>query len=72
MPRGGEKNGRSKLSLDQVKEIRLQYILDRKARTKFATVALLAREYEVGTSTIQGVIQNKTWRMPEAFPSEVI
>ncbi len=64
----GTRNGRARLTLDQVKEIRLQILLDRRARTNFATIEMLAEDFKVGRTTVQSIIKGNSWTMPEAFP----
>ncbi|AGQ74983.1 endodeoxyribonuclease [Salmonella enterica subsp. enterica serovar Lubbock] len=48
----GEKNGRAKLTMDQVKEIR-----DCKSMTKTG----IAKQYGVSTATISCIVNNKSW-----------
>lgn len=70
MKNRGERNGRSKLTLDSVKEIRFQYWFDKRARTKFATIPMLAKDYKVRANTISDIVLNKTWKdveVPQIF-----
>lgn len=50
----GCRNGRSKLTEKDVKEIRVKYKQDTR-------IASLAREYKVSRATLQSVVYNKTW-----------
>lgn len=52
MSANGENNGRSKLTMDQVKEIRAC-----KSMTKIS----IAKKYGVSPSTISDIVNNKTW-----------
>lgn len=52
----GEKNGRAKLKIHQVYQIREKY--ERENRT---SLRILASEYGVSKSLIQSIIQGKTW-----------
>ena len=52
----GEKNAYSKLTCVQVREIREKY------KTGDVTYKQLSEEYEVAISTIQKVIENRTWK----------
>lgn len=54
-PQYGEKNGSSKLTLEQVKEIRCRYKNNCESHRK------LAKEYNVGKTTITDILLNKTW-----------
>lgn len=52
MSANGENNGRSKLTMDQVKEIR---------SCKSMTKTSIAKKYGVSPSTISDIVNNKTW-----------
>ncbi len=52
----GKANAATRLTVDQVREIRRRYA------TGSIGTRLLAREYGVGRSTIQGIVSGKTWQ----------
>ena len=52
----GEHNGRSKLTVEEVKTIRKRY------RYRKITLARLANEYGVDLGTIGSIIRNKSWK----------
>lgn len=52
----GDKNGRAKLNWEKVKQIRKKY-----KKNKY-TLLTLAKEYNVGLSTISHIIKNETWK----------
>lgn len=51
----GEKSGASKLSLEQVSEIRRTY------KFRVVTKVALAKKFSVAVSTIDSILLNKTW-----------
>jgi hypothetical protein len=55
-PLHGERNGRAKLTLSQVGQIRLEYV------PKQVTVPMLMAKYGVSRAAIQRVIYRKNWR----------
>ena len=52
----GDKNGRAKLTWEQVEQIRKLYFEEK------YTLKMLAEKYSRGTSTIFHIIKNETWR----------
>ena len=58
-PTRGELSGMAKLTYQQVKEIRKKYSTGNKK--KYST-RKLAKEYNVGKSTILYIVQGKTWK----------
>lgn len=50
----GERNGRAKLTWEQVEEIRNRY-------KNGCSILFLSKEYLVSTSTIDCIVKNKTW-----------
>lgn len=51
-----EKHGKAKLDIDQVYEIRLRYFGSN------TTQRALAKEYGLNHSTVQSLLENRTWR----------
>ncbi len=52
----GERNGRAKLTSEQISEIRLRF-----SEEHPITMAKLARDYDVTTTTICSIVNGKTW-----------
>jgi hypothetical protein len=57
---GGERNGRSRLTMAQVEEMRARYSVE--------TAAQLAAAFGVSRHTVYAAVQGRTWR-PEAAPA---
>lgn len=62
MAKGGAKNPRAKLTFQDVQDIRFQYKLDKESGTKYATIDLLAKEYNVSCATIQEIVTYQSWK----------
>ena len=56
----GTNSGKSKVTLDQVKEIREKYV--------YSSTYQLAKEYGIGSSTVMAIVQNKTYHDPNYIP----
>lgn len=70
MPRKGENNGRAKLTVEKVKEIRRYWLLyggrgdpkPGKHNNRITSANKLAREYRVGQTTMRLLLNGKTWQ----------
>ncbi len=57
----GSKNGNAKLTEEQVREIRAKYVYN----SRTASIYVLAKEYGVGKTEINNIINNKLWKHVE-------
>lgn len=59
--REGEKNGRSKMTWDLVRQMRRRYAKGKRTG-RHVSMYTLALDYEINQSTVYGIIAGETWK----------